>query len=724
MITIIINVMMVFAVLLVMNYVQKLLYTDVQTSLTEVVTQNKDVITTRLNSEMNNLENMSSKVSTLMKEAGGPESLEKVYNALTDENKDRFFVADTAGIAYFNGGITLDISGRSYYRLALDGIQNISDKTISRLNGDEVFLVSMPIYYDGKISGTAHFHYSAEEMYKTCELSLYSSQGFMYIINSDGYVLIDSQKKAYNQESDNYYRMLFAQGNKQQSETLQQDIEMGKTGFMEITENNQKFFSAYTSIEGIHDWYLITSVNTEAISANANIVIKMLYLILFIVVLMFCLSMFYFLNYKNKQQRKLLKAAFEDPLTKGNTFTKFIHDVAEIFQKNPKGHYALMCLDIDNFKYVNNYYGFDVGDNLLIKIYQNIQENLCNGETMARVSSDHFVVLIKNESAKRLNSMVVKAKENDLNLKIYFSVGVYEIDDTTESINLMMDKANAAARLSKSSIQKKVEYYTQDLNQQMLHSEFMKQRITKALANDEMVPYFQPKVDIRTRELTGAEALARWIDEDGNLIPPFEFISICEKTGMIIELDMMIFRKTLQFLKENRNSLKDFAISVNFSRTHLNDPHFPDKLQAMIHDYQVPPQLIEIELTESIMMDDHDMVRDFAKQVHEIGFRIAMDDFGSGYSSLNMLKDIPIDILKIDQVFLRETEESEKQKIILANIAEMASQLAIGVVVEGVEYEAQVELMKSIGCMVAQGYYYARPMDKESFKKIYQEGKV
>lgn len=714
---------MIFAVLILMNHVQKLLYTDVQTNLTEVVTQNKDVITSRLNLEMKTLETTASRISEYLEEEGGPDYLKAAYDSMIDENK-RLFVADANGNGYFKNNQKIDISGRRYYQLALDDIKNISDKTISRLDGSEVFIISVPIYYNGSVIGTAHYHYSATEMYETCSLSLYSSQGFMYIINRDGYILIASQKQAYNEEAENYYRAIYSQGNKDQAEKLQSDIENGETGFMETTMNGVKLFSAYTPIEGIHDWYLISSVNTEAVSGNTNVVIKMFYLILLIMVIVFCFSILYFFTYKNRQQDKLIKAAFEDPLTKGNTLTKFANDMQVLLKLYPNHNYSLLCLDIDNFKYINNYYGFDAGDDLLKRIYKNIEKILNEDETLARVSSDHFVVLLANADAERKNDLIVNIKENKLNLKIYFSAGVYEIEDPSESLNSMMDKANAAAHLSKTSMRKQIEYYTKDLDQQMLHSEHMKQKIIKALNNDEFIPYFQPKVDVNTRELVGVEALARWIDQDGKLIAPFEFIPICEKTGMIIELDMMIFRKSLAFLKANMEVKKKIPVSINFSRTHLSDPHFTQKLKTMIEQYDIPPELIEIELTESVMMNNHDIVREFTEQVHAMGFRIAMDDFGSGYSSLNMLKDIPIDVLKIDQVFLRETQESKKQTIILANIAKMAEQLAISVVVEGVETEGQIELMKSIGCMVAQGYYYARPMDKDSFEKIYKEGKL
>lgn len=721
-ITLFINVFMIIAILLLMNYVQKLLYSDVKLNLTEVVTQNKDVITSRLSSEMNELYSASKKLTYAMEE-GSIDHLEQIFNEISDDENNRLFVADAQGKAYFRDQSTLDISGRNYHRLAMDGIQNISDRTISRHDGSDVFIISVPIYFKGEVIGTAHHNYTAEEMYETCSLSLYSSQGFMYIINGDGYILIDSRDQAYNQEADNYFRMMYAQGNEDQTDSLKTDIKEEKTGFMETTLDNIQYFSAYTPIEGVHDWYLISSINTNAVSSNANMVINMFYLILIVIVLVFSGSILYFLKYKNKQQQKLLKVAYEDPLTGGNTYQKFMDDMQSFYHKNPHQEYVLLTLDIDNFKYINNYYGFDVGDKLLAQIYHSLEAKLQADETLARISGDHFVMLLKQSNIERINDIVTNAKSNEINLQIYFSVGVYEIKDKTESLQLMIDKANAAANLSKSSMHKKVEFYTHDLNQQMIYNEHMKQKIIKSLANDEMVPFFQPKVNINTRKVIGAEALARWIDKDGTIIPPSEFIPICEKTGLIIELDMMIFRKTLQFLKDNALENR-VPISVNFSRIHLNNPKFLDNLKTIMNVYDIPSDMIEIELTESVMMHNPEAVREFTDHMHANGFRISMDDFGSGYSSLNMLKDIPIDVLKIDQIFLKETEGFEKQRIILENIAKMAQQLEISVVVEGVENEQHVELMKSIGCLIAQGYYFAKPMDQEHFEKIYKKGSL
>ncbi len=725
-ITAIIIVILCCSVFFLMQHVQGLLASDVKINLTEVVTQNKDVIANKLRLEINNLNTASTQiVENLNQSVDGEGSLQSVFIDYSRAHEGaRLFVANADGVATMSTGETVDVSGRKYYRIAMQGDTNISDKLIARTNGDETFIISVPLVDNGTIIGTLQRFYSPEDMYNLCSISLFSSQGYMYIINSDGYILISSQPSEYNRESENLYRFLYAQGNQEQSKQLEDGIKKNEAGFIETTIDGIKTFSAYTPLEDVHDWFLITSVPTSAVSPNANIVVEMFYIILFVVVLIFAIWMYYFFRYKNKQQAALQHIAFVDTVTQGNTYNKFSVDLQHILLKNPEKQFYLLIFDIDNFRYINAFYGFDYGDRILSKITQEVGEKLLPEEAFARISGDHFVALLTDVSQERLNGLLSLTQPED-GVMIYLSGGVYVITDPKESVNLMVDKATTAARTAKEKFHKTVEFYSEKFDQQMIHNEQLKRALEKALRENEIVPFYQPKVDVNTCKLVGAEALARWRKPDGRLMPPDEFIPMCEKTGLIVELDMAIFEQVLQFIRKNLDEgIACVPISVNFSRLHLLDKHFMDKLVEKVRKYDVPSELIEIELTESLIFDNHEMISDFIANLHQNGFLVSMDDFGSGYSSLNMLKDIPIDILKIDRAFLKETSNSERQRIIFASIARMAKMLDIQVVVEGVETIENVEMMKEYGCQAAQGYYFAKPMDERSFEKIYREGNL
>lgn len=717
------------AVFFLMQHVQELLVSDAEVNLTEVVTQNTDVISSKLTLEVNNLQLAADQIAERMKNENitDDDGMKSVFLQYAKEkNDDRLFIAGKDGIALFPDGDTVDVSGRNYYKLAISGSQNISDKIVSRKTGDEIFVISVPVESDAKIIGALQKVYTPDEMYNICAVSLFSDQGYMSIINSDGYILISSRQDGYSKEADNYYRMLYAQGNREASARLEEDIKANRSGFMETTIDGEKTFSGYMPIKQVHDWYLISSIATSAVSANANTVVQMFYFILLIVAGAFTAFLIYFWSYKNKQQATLSNIAFVDPVTKGNTYNKFVVDVPEALRAFPEQQFYVMVFDIDNFKYVNNFYGFDKGDRVLKKIDQTVREKLLPSETAARISGDHFIALLRNADEKRLFALLDSIQENKgIDIDVYVSAGLYMITDREESVNIMMDKARMAQESIKGVPHKRLGIYTDRFDEEMIRNEQLKRSLEQALQNDEVIPFYQPKVDVNTRALVGAEALARWRTKDGQMMPPSEFIPMCEKTGLITDLDMTIYEKVLKFLRRNLDEgVSCVPVSANFSRLHLADPEFVDKLIAKAGEHSVPAGLIEIELTESVFFDNYGLIAELIERLHKHGFLISIDDFGSGYSSLNMLKDIPVDIIKIDRGFLKESADSEKQRIIFEAIAQMAERLHIAVVVEGVENEEGVRLMKEYGCSVAQGFYFARPMDEDDFENIFREGKL
>jgi len=219
--------------------------------------------------------------------------------------------------------------------------------------------------------------------------------------------------------------------------------------------------------------------------------------------------------------------------------------------------------------------------------------------------------------------------------------------------------------------------------------------------------------------------LIRWQTKDNRLIPPGDFIPLSEKTGLVTDLDMIVFEKVLAFLRRSLDEgIECVPISVNFSRLHFSNEKFLPTLLQKMEKYQVPAHLIELELTESAIFDNFSIIYDFTEKVREYGVAVAMDDFGSGYSSLNMLKDLSIDTLKVDRAFLEEAADNEKRNIIFVSVVEMARKLNISLVVEGVETGENVSLMRECGCNIAQGYYFARPMEESKFAELFREGKL
>lgn len=725
--TLILDMALIISVFFLMNHVQKLLDSDAKINLTEIVTQNKDVISSKIKLELNNLQLIAQQLSDEFLRAPDDsyETRKNLFLEYSSNKGDGQIVwSDAEGQAVQAGGQTVDIAGRKYFQLSMEGTSNISERMISRVSGEDIFVLCVPLKANGSIIGTIQKQYTPTEMYDLCTVSLFSEQGAVYIINREGYILITSKQDEYTKESDNYYRYLYT-SNPEASQRLQADIQNNKAGFMETDLNGVKQFSAYTPVDDVYDWYLISSVATNAVSPNATFVIKLFYCILVAVALFFAFIMLYYLSYRNRQQANLERLAFVDPVTQGNTYTKFILDLDEqLSDRKPEQNFALLSFDIENFKYINSCYGFEKGDRILRSIYELYASKITNRELIARVSGDQFVLMLEDASEERLKTLF-EPEYNDGEIKVYLFAGLYNISNFSESVNLMVDKASTAAQKIKGFRHHPIGVYSKQFDLEIAHNEEMKRAIEQALANGEIIPYFQPKVNIYNHKLTGAEALARWQKPDGTLVAPNDFIPICEKTGLIVVLDMTIFEKTLQFLRQNLDlGVPCLPISVNFSRMHLLNPNFLQTLMNKINEYKIPPELIEVELTETVIFDNYSSMEELINQLHENNVQISMDDFGSGYSSLHMLKDVAIDVLKIDRGFLRDTEHSDRQRIIVGTIIQMAQQLNIRVVVEGVESEQHLALMREFGCSVAQGYYFSKPISQEKFEVLYREGSI
>ena len=720
------NLVLICAIVFLMSYVQQLLNSDVRINLSQIVTQNKDVITSKLAVELNTMELDAKQLGERFQQTGATttQAQHQAFLEFADYKEDYSLVWTQAdGRAISAGGKEFDVSGRAYFHVGMTGTPNISERIVSLADGAEVFVFCVPVYQGSRIIGVVQKQYTPQEMYDLCAVSLFSEKGSTYIINSQGQVLISSDNSQESQESDNYYQLV-RRNNPRAARQLEADIQNNQAGFMDAVVNGQHIFAAYTPIEQLHDWHLISSIPTDAVSPNANIVVKMFYVVLLVATLVFTSCLLYYWSLTRKQQQTLEQLAFVDQVTGGNSFTKFTVELEQMLGRSTGEPLYICAIDIDNFKYINGFYSFEAGNMILQTIYQRYSARLAPGEMLARMTADKFVMLLRDDAPQRLDQLVELELLID-GIKIYLSAGLYRIPEIPFSINLMVDKAFMAAQRVKGLHFKHMERYTEELDAEVAHNEQLKRALELALEQGDIIPFFQPKVNINTRKLIGAEALARWRDNTGRLISPGEFIPVCEKTGLISLVDMTIFEQTLQFIQRSlQQGVACVPISVNFSRLHLLNENFVELLLQKLEQYQVPPQYIELELTETVIFENYQTIHTFIQEIHRHGLKISMDDFGSGYSSLHMLKDMEIDVLKIDRGFLMNTASNNRQRIIFGAIVQLAEQLKMEVVVEGVETLENVQLLEEFGCSIAQGYYYSRPVDGQQFADIYREGRL
>lgn len=432
-----------------------------------------------------------------------------------------------------------------------------------------------------------------------------------------------------------------------------------------------------------------------------------------------------FNNINNEMEaiKKLEIFSSIDRLTKIPNRNTFVEKTQTIIEANPEIKFAIVRFDIESFKIINQLFGTSEGDSILkfiaVKL-QEIIEPIKNG-TYCRITSDLFAFSIPYESEELLNSiidtLVAAVKMYPLNFDITLSFGIYIAENSEYSVRHMLDRAGVAQKATKNNYKSHVSYFDEALREQEEIEITIVSEMKRALENGEFKIYLQPKVDMRTGEIIGSEALVRWVHPEKGLISPRSFIPIFENNGFITELDYYIFATVSKQLDKWRNEgLPILPVSVNVSRADLYDPNLFPNIVKIVDTYNIPHEFIEFELTESSFISDNHKLVELTYNLQKGGFHVLMDDFGSGYSSLNSLKDIKVDVLKIDINFLPTSTSDERAGKILTSVVSMANALDLKVVVEGVETREQADFLISIGAYEAQGYYFFRPMPVEEYE--------
>lgn len=386
--------------------------------------------------------------------------------------------------------------------------------------------------------------------------------------------------------------------------------------------------------------------------------------------------------------------------------------------------YCMVAIDIEHFKLFNDWYGIPAGDLFLRAIGSDLKELEEQLQGIAGyLSGDDFAIVIpyQTSSIRLIHDRLMNYVEKfDDKIGFYPALGVYVIEDNTLLSRAIYDRATIALSSVKGNYAKRIAYYQDEMQLKMEEEHKLLLEFQTALDNKEFTFYIQPKCNILTGKIIGSEALIRWIHPEKGIIPPMEFIPILEKNGLIGKLDFYIWEEVFKSIKawiDDGNQA--IPISLNLSRIDIFTLDVVNCFKELIQKYPIDQSLIEIEITESAYVEEYEKVKTIIKELREAGFMVSMDDFGSGYSSLNMLKDVNVDILKIDINFLKMNEQTSDKGIgILEAIVNMAKLMGLRIIAEGVETKEQVELLLDIGCLYAQGYYFYRPMPIIQFEKV------
>lgn len=421
--------------------------------------------------------------------------------------------------------------------------------------------------------------------------------------------------------------------------------------------------------------------------------------------------------------RKERYAATHDPLTGIYNRAYFEEQCKRQLEREPEERWLMLCADIRRFKLVNDIFGVETGDRLLKRIAQGLRENALPGEIYGRLQNDCFAFLVRKKDYEERRIMAMTEEmmyiDQDVSYPVRMSIGAYEILEPEISISAMCDRAFIAMGTIKEAFDTQIAYYDAELRASVLHEQELITQLDEALTSGQFAIYLQPQTDLNGNVL-GAEALVRWMHPKEGLLLPGKFVELLERNGTISRLDCHVWELACRQLRAwKEQGREQMYISVNISP---KDFYFLDiyrTFTGLVEYYGIDPSKLKLEITETAVMQDLKKQLHLITKLRQYGFVVEMDDFGSGYSSLNMLKDIQVDLLKLDMAFLGNTEDEARAKKIIRMIVELSDQLGIQVLTEGVETREQVEFLKSIGCTLFQGYYFAKPMPVKEFEDRY-----
>ncbi len=419
-----------------------------------------------------------------------------------------------------------------------------------------------------------------------------------------------------------------------------------------------------------------------------------------------------------------------DALTRLPQYFRFMELADQYCKDNAERKFYFVYSDFSNFQYLNEVYGFSEGDRVLQDFAVYLTDKCKFAIYHTRVTSDHFISLIEGEDLNDVKEKYLELMKQfceDINSRyehcnLCIISGISELKNEYDAITQAVDGANIARKNGKEAMSTTMVVYSDKMKSKNDEEKALVARMVEAMEKNEFKAFIQPKISLETDKVIGGEALVRWIHEDGSMVYPDKFIPVFEKNGFITKVDFCVLEQVLAYLQDAAENGEEIVpISVNFSRRHNEEITFTNKIAEYLEKYNTPKGMLEAELTESVFMLDLSRLKENIENLHEMGVTISIDDFGSGYSSLNVLANVSADIIKLDKKFFEFTANQTRNKEFIQSLITMMKQMGLKTVMEGVETKEQMEFIKKCGCDIAQGYYYAKPMPLDEFRKFLKE---
>ena len=635
--------------------------------------------------------------------------------------------------AYFeNGEVVENFIPQNIVNEVLEGKSLISNLTYDPFTKQLIIIYVTPFVINGKTEAVLFATQRIEEFQRVLAKYKISGEGFTAVLNKKDQLIVDTSNSSFKPQSLEELLSLFGKEGVSLYNNLIANLSINDTGVLSYVTNNpreQKLVSfVKMSVLGLEDWHLLFIVPSNVVSMLQKKIFMGSLIFCFALFVSFILILVFVEQREYEQRQEIFDTAFKDEVTGAYNMARFHMEISKILKEKQDQKFALVLFDIDKFKLINDLYGFRQGDLVLNHVTNVLEENLdrSKGEIFCRVIGDVFIILVNYKEDKDITDRLETIYKSiqycyavtDMHYNIVTHFGIYRIVEELP-FYLMLDRASLAKKTAKDSISEKYVFYEDNSLKNVLQDKEIENSMHQALKDEEFKLYFQPKCCFNKDIIPSAEVLVRWHNRKRGLLLPDTFIPIFERDGFITKLDFYVLEKALQTLREWLDSgLKPCKLSINFSRLHLKDELSLPKIKILLDLYKIPAELIEIEITESAVMNNTPEAQKFVEGLHAMGLSVAMDDFGSGFSSLNVLKDLPFDTLKIDKEFLKDFGNNPRTLAILEGIIPMLKNMKTNVVAEGVETEEQASFLTSLKCDLAQGFLYYKPMNVEEFKKL------
>ncbi|MCR5251518.1 MAG: GGDEF domain-containing phosphodiesterase [Lachnospiraceae bacterium] len=541
------------------------------------------------------------------------------------------------------------------------------------------------------------------------------------IAYNDDYVIVDS-----NAESFQLGILAYSKGEENSRRAIQElnyDFSKKASGYVTFTTSyGYRIQISYSPLRNASHEFFVSCYKDDLVDAEIRPLIFRSVLACMIIMFLMIGALTYVWATAKRTNLTVERLAYEDPVTGGHNLNYFREHAPGIMINSPEVPFVIYRFDIMNFRYINESYGHLRADKVLVSCISNFRQIFSARELCVRMDADQFLALLVNDSRQEKHiddftaGVNADARGYGIKYPVRFKYGIYPIKKHDHDIDVMIDHANVARRTLSSDGKEMKAVYSESIVDDMRKVDHIESSMQKALAENEFKVFLQPKLDIRDNAVKGAEALVRWMRNDGTVIQPDSFVPIFENNGFIEQLDFYTLESVCMRMREMMDEgIEVLPVSVNQSRLLLHSPDYVENVEKILKQYSIPGNMIELEITESVFDNEKEEMIGIVRRLKLLGVSLAMDDFGAGYSSLNMLTEVPFDVIKIDGKFFAHSSSNEKERLVIRKIVELVHGLGMEIICEGVESEEQVQFLQEIGCNIVQGFYFSRPVPEPDF---------